>query len=79
MSQKRKTYSATFKAKVALAAQRQDKTISQLAAQFRIITTCHKNCIIYRCSHYLTGEEICPTKGEVVSHVNQHICYNLCI
>ena len=32
MSKKRKTYSATFKAKVALAAQRQDKTISQLAA-----------------------------------------------
>jgi len=36
MSQKRKTYSATFKAKVALAAQRQDKTISQLAAQFKV-------------------------------------------
>jgi hypothetical protein len=32
MSKKRITYTAAFKAKVALAAQRQDKTISQLAA-----------------------------------------------
>ena len=36
MSKKRKTYSAAFKAKVALAAHRQDKTISQLAAQFKL-------------------------------------------
>ena len=36
MSKKRKTYSAAFKAKVALVAQRQDKTISQLAAQFKV-------------------------------------------
>ena len=36
MSKKRKTYSAAFKAQVALAAQRQDKTISQLAAQFKV-------------------------------------------
>jgi len=38
MSKKRKTYSAAFKAKVALAAQRQDKTISQLAAPPKKIT-----------------------------------------
>ena len=36
MSKTRKSYSAAFKAKVALAAQRQDKTISQLAAQFKV-------------------------------------------
>jgi transposase-like protein len=36
MSKKRITYTAAFKAKVALAAQRQDKTISQLAAQFKV-------------------------------------------
>jgi len=36
MSKKRKSYSAAFKAKVALAAQRQDKTISQLAAPFKV-------------------------------------------
>ena len=36
MSKKRKSYSAAFKAKAALAAQRQDKTISQLAAQFKV-------------------------------------------
>ena len=36
MNTKRKSYSAAFKAKVALAAQRQDKTISQLAAQFKV-------------------------------------------
>ena len=36
MSKQRKSYSAAFKAKVALAAQRQDKTISQLAAQFKV-------------------------------------------
>jgi transposase-like protein len=36
MSKKRKTYTATFKAKVALAAHRQDKTLSQLAAQFKV-------------------------------------------
>jgi len=36
MSKKRTTYSAAFKAKVALAAQQQNKTISQLAAQFKV-------------------------------------------
>ena len=36
MSKKRITYTAAFKAKVALAAQQQDKTISQLAAQFKV-------------------------------------------
>jgi transposase len=36
MSKKRITYTAAFKAKVALAAQGQDKTISQLAAQFKV-------------------------------------------
>jgi transposase-like protein len=36
MSKKRITYTAAFKAKVALAAHRQDKTISQLAAQFKV-------------------------------------------
>ena len=36
MSKKRITYTAAFKAKVALAAQRQDKTISQLAAHFKV-------------------------------------------
>jgi transposase-like protein len=36
MSKKRITYPATFKAKVALAAQRQDKTIRQLAAHFKV-------------------------------------------
>jgi transposase-like protein len=39
MSKKRTTYTAAFKAKVALAAQRQDKTISQLAAQFKVHPT----------------------------------------
>jgi transposase-like protein len=33
MSKKRTTHTPTFKAKVALAAVRQDKTLSQLAAQ----------------------------------------------
>jgi len=36
MSKKRISYTAGFKAKVALAAQKQDKTISQLAAQFKL-------------------------------------------
>jgi len=36
MSKKRKSYSAAFKAKVALAAHRQDKTVSQLATQFKL-------------------------------------------
>ena len=36
MSKQRKSYSAAFKAKVALATQRQDKTISQQAAQFKV-------------------------------------------
>ena len=36
MSKQRKSYSAAFKAKVALAAQRRDKTISQQAAQFKV-------------------------------------------
>jgi transposase-like protein len=39
MSKKRKTHSAAFKAKVALAAHRQDKTISQLASQFKVHPT----------------------------------------
>jgi transposase len=39
MSKKRITHSAAFKAKVALAAHRQDKTISQLAAQFNVHPT----------------------------------------
>jgi transposase-like protein len=39
MSKKRITHSAAFKPKVALAAQRQDKTISQLAAQFKVHPT----------------------------------------
>jgi transposase-like protein len=39
MSKKRITHSAAFKAKVALAAQRQDKTISQLAAHFKVHPT----------------------------------------
>ena len=36
MSKKRITHSAAFKAKVALAAYRQDKTLSQLSAQFKV-------------------------------------------
>jgi len=36
MGKKRITYTAAFKAKVAIAALRQDKTISQLAAQFKV-------------------------------------------
>jgi transposase-like protein len=36
MVKKRITYTAAFKAKVALAALKQDKTISQLAAQFKV-------------------------------------------
>jgi transposase-like protein len=36
MVKKRITHSATFKAKVALAAAKQDKTLSQLAAQFKV-------------------------------------------
>jgi len=36
MVKKRITHTAAFKAKVALAAYRQDKTISQLAAQFKV-------------------------------------------
>jgi len=39
MSKKRITHSAAFKAKVALAAHRQEKTISQLAAQFKVHPT----------------------------------------
>jgi transposase-like protein len=39
MSKKRITHSAAFKAKVALAALRQDKTISELAAQFKVHPT----------------------------------------
>jgi transposase-like protein len=41
MSKKRITHSPSFKAKVALAAAKQDKTISQLAAQFKV----HPNAI----------------------------------
>jgi len=36
MSKKRQSYSASFKAKVALATHRQDKTISPLATQFKL-------------------------------------------
>jgi transposase-like protein len=36
MSKKRITYTAAFKAKVALTAVKQEKTISQLAAQFKV-------------------------------------------
>jgi len=36
MGKKRTTYTAAFKAKVALAAAKQDKTLSQLAAQFKV-------------------------------------------
>jgi transposase-like protein len=36
MSKKRITYTAAFKAKVALAAQKHDKTLSQLSAQFKV-------------------------------------------
>jgi transposase-like protein len=36
MSKKRTIYPAAFKAKVALGAVRQDKTIAQLAAQFKV-------------------------------------------
>lgn len=39
MSKKRITHSAAFKAKVALAAHRQEKTISQLAAHFKVHPT----------------------------------------
>jgi transposase-like protein len=39
MSKKRITHSPAFKAKVALAAHRQDKTISELAAQFKVHPT----------------------------------------
>ena len=39
MSKKRITYPASFKAKVALAAIKQEKTISQLAAQFKVHPT----------------------------------------
>jgi transposase-like protein len=41
MGKKRITHTAAFKAKVALAAHRQDKTLSQLAAQFKV----HPNAI----------------------------------
>jgi transposase-like protein len=41
MVKKRITHSASFKAKVALAAHRQDKTLSQLAAQFKV----HPNAV----------------------------------
>jgi transposase-like protein len=41
MVKKRITYTAAFKAKVAFAAHRQDKTLSQLAAQFHV----HPNAI----------------------------------
>lgn len=36
MSRKRKVYSASFRAQVALAAMRGDKTINELAAQFEV-------------------------------------------
>ena len=39
MGKKRITHTAAFKAKVALAAQKQEKTISQLAAQFKVHPT----------------------------------------
>jgi transposase len=39
MSKKRITHSAAFKAKVALAAHRQEKTISQLSAHFQVHPT----------------------------------------
>src|SRR5947209_1786020 len=39
MAQKRKTYTAEFKAKVALAALKGDKTVNELAAQFEVHPT----------------------------------------
>jgi transposase-like protein len=39
MAKKRTNYPPQFKAKVALAAVRQEKTLSQLAAQFKVHTT----------------------------------------
>jgi transposase-like protein len=53
MVKKRITHTAAFKAKVALAAHRQDKTLSQLAAQFKV----HPNAISRWKIHLLANIE----------------------
>jgi putative transposase len=61
MVKKRITYTAAFKAKVALAAQKQDKTISQLAAQFKV----HPIVISRWKAQLLSGAEVIFKDGRV--------------
>jgi transposase len=46
MSTKRRNYSPQFKAKVALAALKNDEPIAELAARFDILPTMINNCTI---------------------------------
>ena len=59
MTKKRRTLSPAFKAKVALAAVRGEKTLSELAAQFEV----HPNQITHWKKHLLSGAEDLFEKG----------------
>ena len=59
MTKKRRTLSPVFKAKVALAAVRGEKTLSELAAQFEV----HPNQITHWKKHLLSGAEDLFEKG----------------
>ena len=59
MATKRKQYTAAFKAQVALAALKGDKTINELASQFRV----HPTLIQDWKKHLLTGAETVFTNG----------------
>jgi transposase len=59
MSRKRLVYSASFKAKVALAAVKQDQTLSELASHFKI----HPQLVAKWKSHLLANLETCFQDG----------------
>ncbi|MDR0610755.1 MAG: transposase [Planctomycetaceae bacterium] len=59
MSRKRLVYSSSFKAKVALAAVKQDRTISELASHFKI----HPQLVAKWKSHLLATVETCFQDG----------------
>jgi len=61
MGKKRISYTASFKAKVALAAHRGDKTLSQLSAQFKV----HPIVISRWKSQLLSGAEMVFQDGRV--------------
>lgn len=66
MATKRKQYTAAFKAQVALAALKGDKTINELASQFGV----HPTLIQDWKKHLLAGAELVFTNGVKVDPTN---------